>query len=113
MVEQKSKRKKAKLPHLKNGSFFLHIFYSFIVGGLIPAIFLSILLGLLSVQILSTAFKNQTDEAISKASLLTEELFKSIEVTALLSAHKMSLHGQKVKNDQIKFWLSISLFPKL
>ncbi len=104
MVEQKSKRKKAKFPHLKNGSFFLHIFYSFIVGGLIPAIFLSILLGLLSVQILSTAFKNQTDEAISKASLLTEELFKSIEATALfIATHKDVLTwAESEKNDPNK-----------
>ena len=104
MVEQKSKGKKAKLPHLKNGSFFWHIFSSFIVGGLIPAIFLSILLGLLSVQILTTAFNNQTDEAISKASLLTEELFKSIEATTLfIATHKDVLTwAESEKNDPNK-----------
>lgn len=79
MVEQKSKRKKAKFPHLKNGSFFLHIFSSFILGGLLPSLFLFALLGVLSVSVLKIAHNEQVLEGVNKATILTYELIESIE----------------------------------
>lgn len=80
---------KKMFPHIKKDSFFSQIFSSLILGGLLPSIFLTILLSILAVSILSTSFKNQLQEAITNAAELTEEFIESLEIiTHHISEHR-------------------------
>lgn len=80
---------KKMFPHIKKDSFFSQIFSSLILGGLLPSIFLTIVLCILAVSILSTSFKNQLQEAITNAAELTEEFIESLEIiTYRISEHR-------------------------